>query len=163
MTIIFQLICGENIPEDERIIHRVLKECNLLSRNRQGQTIIFEAINQNKPLELVQSFFTYGLNIALRDNVGRTARTYALKQNKPAYVQLIDQYVLQLVFSGAADEIEDLILRSYDHLLDVTNTQGRSIVDIVTEMGNQKIKNLLNTCKETQVNIYIEIYVYLRV
>lgn len=146
----FQLICGENIPEDERIIHRVLKECNMLSRNRQGQTIIFEAIKHSKSFEFVQSLFTYGLNIALRDNVGRTARTFALKQNKPTYARLIDQHVLQMVISNSAAQIEDLILRSYDHLLDITDANGRPALDIAREMGNREVANLLSMCKVMQ-------------
>lgn len=133
----------------------------MLSRNRQGQTIIFEAIKHSKSLEFVQSLFTYGLNIALRDNVGRTARTFALKQNKPTYARLIDQHVLQMVISNSAAQIEDLILRSYDHLLDITDANGRSALDIAREMGNREVASLLNMCKVTQVNMSIgepEIY-----
>lgn len=146
----FQLICGDNIPQDERIIHRVLKDCNMRSRNRQGQTIIYEAIKHNKSLEFVQSLFNYGLNVALRDNVGRTARSYAFKQNKLDYVRLIDQHVLQMVISGKVEEIEDLILRSYDHLLDITDQHGRSIIDIATEIRNREVINLLNKCNLMQ-------------
>ncbi|XP_060065525.1 uncharacterized protein LOC132545870 [Ylistrum balloti] len=126
----FQVLCGVVKPTDS-IIHRVLEASDLSVRNLYGQTIVYEAITQDYPENLIISLFKYGANLASRDKHGRTAHDYAELIKKPRYCRLIDTCVVEMVKECNVEGVEDLLRHGYDHILDVTDRQtGNSIIDI---------------------------------
>jgi hypothetical protein len=58
----------------------------------------------------------------LSDSKGRTARDLAEKLQKPSFVYAIDEYIIKLIKDKKFNEVEQLILHNYDHLLDITDS-----------------------------------------
>ncbi|CAI9733959.1 Ankyrin repeat [Octopus vulgaris] len=139
----FYLICSPDAPQDHKIIVRVLKDCNLSLRNQHGQTIIYEAIARDKPLELIQTLLHFGLDVSLRDSKGRTARDFAKKLNKDLYVDIIDQHILELIRKGKTEMLQRMILRSYQDILLFRDSEGNSLLDISRSLHIYEICEIL--------------------
>ncbi|GAB1605030.1 uncharacterized protein LOC115220444 [Argonauta hians] len=139
----FYLICSPDAPQDIRIFTRVLKDCKLSCRNQRGETILFEAISHDKPAELIRTLFHYGIDISLRDNKGRTARDFAKKLNKLSYVELIDEHIVELVRVGEKERLQKMILRSYNDILQLSDTQGNSLMDISRSLHHYHVCEIL--------------------
>jgi len=93
----------------------------------------------------------YGAGIAARDCQGRTARDLAVKLGKLNYSKCIDEFIIKLVKDKKFDDIENLILQGYDHLLEVTDSSNRTMVDIAKKFGNRQIYEVVKLSAAIQV------------
>ena len=120
------MICGNPKPRNLRITYRILKDCDLSIRNREGQTIIHQAILRKCPGEFVATLLRYGANIALRDVNGQTARDLAEGLGLIKYVNVIDEFVYNTLRTAdteiSADRLDTWICQGYEHIVDVSET-----------------------------------------
>ena len=147
-----QVLCKE---KDRRppdiVVHKILIASDLSLRNQNGETILFKAISCDYSESLIRALFKYGIDIAARDRKGRTAHDYAAYLKQTKYFGVLDDYVISLVKEGRVDLLEALLLQGYDHILDVTDSRGFNIYQIVKEKGlsgkdnmNQFLKGILS-------------------
>lgn len=149
----FQLVCGNSIPADDRILLRIFRGSDLQARDRDGQTILHKVIEHQKPENTFRILMTYGADIAARDRQGRTARDLALKLNRPEYSTCVDEHIIKLVKDKKFDDIERLILQSYDQLLNVTDSAKRTMVEIAKKYGNRQIYEVIKLSAAIQAYV----------
>lgn len=151
------MICGVTGPRDEKIVHRVLKGADLTARDREGHTILHKIIIHDRPENAAENTLrvamSYGADISSRDCNGRTARDLAKKLQKEHYCKCIDEYVIKLVKDRRFEDIERLILHNYDHLLDITDSGNRTLVDIAKKYGTRQIHEVVKLTAAIQVSV----------
>lgn len=140
--VFFQVLCGLGAPYDEKITQRVLKGSDLTARDNTGQTILHVAVSTKQSESTFKLLLTCGVDIAARDYHGRTARDLAEKLNSPNYVKYIDEHVIKLVKTKEFDQIEKLILHSYDHILDIREAH-RTLSDIAKSASTKNIYDII--------------------
>ncbi|KAK3096982.1 hypothetical protein FSP39_005355 [Pinctada imbricata] len=84
---------------------------------------------------------------------GKTARDIAVKRQKQIYYKCIDEYIIKLVKDRKCAEIEKLILHNYDHILDITDSSGKKLVDIAKRHGNQAIHEVVRLTAAIQAYV----------
>ncbi|XP_075237605.1 uncharacterized protein LOC142333898 [Lycorma delicatula] len=116
-----------------------------VQRDDHGQsTLHFAASRTHGRNGLFQLLVDMDCNIALRDELYRTARDIALQVNLPENVIAIDKYVVYLAANGHTDKLQELLLEGYDHILDATDDQ-QNIVEITAKRGHQTTLSFLQT------------------
>ncbi|XP_062571871.1 uncharacterized protein LOC134233834 [Saccostrea cucullata] len=153
----FQIICGVTAPRDEKIVHRVLKGSDLTARDREGHTILHKIIIHDRPENAAENTLrvamSYGADIAARDCNGRTPRDLAQKLQKEHYCKCIDEYIIKLVKDRRFDDIEKLILHNYNHLLDITDSGNRTLVEIAKKYGTRQIHEVVKLTAAIQAYV----------
>lgn len=153
---LFQIICGVTAPRDEKIVHRVLKGADLTARDREGHTILHKIVLHDRPENAAENTLrvamSYGADLSARDCNGRTPRDLAKKLQKEHYCKCIDEYIIKLVKDRKFEDIERLILHNYDHLLDITDSGNRTLVDIAKKYGTRQIHEVVKLTAAIQVN-----------
>ncbi|XP_035829763.1 uncharacterized protein LOC101849275 [Aplysia californica] len=141
--LVFHLLDSMYRPKETRTVHRILEGADVSVRNSLGQTLLFQAIATEESLETVAILLRKGVNIGARDNLGRTARDFAENLQKPGYIKAIDEQVIQFVKKKDFPQIERLLLEGYDHLTDLKDSHGRSIVDIAKKFSSRQIYEVI--------------------
>ena len=139
-------------PRDEKIIHRIFKGADLTARDTDGHTILHKAIIHDQPESIVRMLLSLGADIAARDCTGKTARDIAVKREKQQYCKCIDEFIIKLVKDRRCADIEKLILHNYDHILDITDSSNKKLVDIAKRHGNQSIHEVVRLTAAIQVS-----------
>lgn len=143
-------------PRDEKIVHRVLKGADLTARDREGHTILHKIVLHDRPENAAENTLrvamSYGADLSARDCNGRTPRDLAKKLQKEHYCKCIDEYIIKLVKDRKFEDIEKLILHNYDHLLDITDSGNRTLVDIAKKYGTRQIHEVVKLTAAIQVN-----------
>lgn len=153
----FQIICGVTAPRDEKIVHRVLKGADLTARDREGHTILHKIVLHDRPENAAENTLrvamSYGADLSARDCNGRTPRDLAKKLQKEHYCKCIDEYIIKLVKDRKFEDIEKLILHNYDHLLDITDSGNRTLVDIAKKYGTRQIHEVVKLTAAIQAYV----------
>ncbi|GFN80508.1 acyl-CoA-binding domain-containing protein 6 [Plakobranchus ocellatus] len=139
----FQLFRSPKRPKDFKIIHRVLKATDMSLKNARGQTLLFQAIETEESLATVSIMLEEGVNIAARDNKGRTARDFALKLGRSRYAKAIDNHVIQLVRGRKFPQMEQMLLDGYDNVKNIMDPMGRSLEDIAKRFSSEQVYELV--------------------
>lgn len=100
-------------------------------RNQNGQTLLFKAIFHDFSSQFVNALFKYGVDVATRDDRGRTARDYAEHLKKTKYFTEIDEHVIDIVKSCDTEKLHKLVLQGYDHILDITDNRGINVMNVL--------------------------------
>lgn len=152
--VFFQLLCGNTVPKDEKVVMRVLQGSDLSARDYDGNTILHTAVIYDASENIFKNLMSLGADIAARDSKGRTPRDVAVKLNKSVYVVAIDEFIVKLVKDKKFNEVEKLILHNYDHLSDITDSSKRTIVDIAKRSSSRQIYEVINLT--TAIHAYIK-------
>lgn len=150
--VFFQMFCGVGAPYDEKIVMRVLRDCDVTARDGLGQTILHTAVITDQSDTILKYLFTCGVNIAARDIKGRTARDLAEKLNKPNYVRLIDEHLIKLVKDKKFEQVEKLILHNYDHVLNVSDG-SKTLVEIAKRSSSRNIHEIVKLTAPIQAYV----------
>lgn len=113
-------------------------------RNQNGETILFKAMLCDYSESFIRTLFKYGVDIAARDRQGRTAHDYAEYLKKTKYFGVLDDYIVSLVKEARVDLLETLLLQGYDHILDITDSRGFNIFQIVGESCKSSKKEVVS-------------------
>ncbi|ESO08937.1 hypothetical protein HELRODRAFT_168858 [Helobdella robusta] len=116
----------------------VVKYADITLRDEIGCTMLHRIVSKNRPqykLEVVRVLLERSINIAARDEDGRTARDYTIMYPEIELAELIrqvlDDYVLELVKLDNVIELEQLVLNDYDHILDIKDsTKKKNALEI---------------------------------
>lgn len=100
---------------------------------------------------LIQLIEESKVNITFRDELYRTARDVSLQASHPDNAREIDRYILGYAARGELEFFESLVLDGYDHIVDVTDKDGNSIIKIAELRGQQEIVDFLSAVKEFEV------------
>lgn len=92
------------------------------------------------------------MSITFRDELYRTARDVSLQASHPDNAREIDRYILGFAARGELDFFENLVLEGYDHIIDITDKDGQSIIKIAEIRGQQHIVDFLSAVKEFEEN-----------
>ncbi|RZF40200.1 hypothetical protein LSTR_LSTR014148 [Laodelphax striatellus] len=107
------------------------------TRDEHGQTMLHfaatRAHGRNGMLQLLQEV---DCNVALRDELYRTARDVAQQVDIQDNVVAIDRYVVSLAAKGETDKLEELLLEGYDHILDAED-ENEKIVEVAAARGQR--------------------------
>ena len=128
----------------------------MAARNTFGATILMEAIMSQQSDDFVRFLFRCGVNVATRARCGRTARNLCEENLVPdgqRYIRLIDEHVLGFVKDCNIERLECLILQSYDHILDITDENGQTALQIARKRGSKQLVRLLQNVLATQVTV----------
>lgn len=55
------------------------------------------------------------------------------------------------MFIGDIDFFENLLLEGYDHIIDIKDNDGNTIIDVCNTRGHNNVANLLESVKEFEV------------
>lgn len=151
--IFFQLICGNTIPKDERVILRIFEGSDLSARDTEGNTILHTAVIYDASENIFKNLMVYGADVSARDCKGKTVRDIAEALNKTSYVTAIDEHIVKLVKDKKFNEIEQLILHNYDHLVDITDSSNKTLVEIAKRSSNRQIYEVIKLTAAIQAYI----------
>lgn len=144
-----QLVCGKYKPEEE-IIYKTLEKSNMLAKDYEGQTLLYEAIRQKAPAPFVQFLLKRGINIAARDKCGQTARDYATspRRRRKKYQRMIDKHVATKITDNDIKYVENLMIQGYDHIMDVVDVEDGGVISLVQ---SKPMAELLERYEKSQV------------
>ncbi|GLG96929.1 Uncharacterized protein GBIM_03799 [Gryllus bimaculatus] len=94
---------------------------------------------------LLQLLLETRLNVGYRDELYRTARDVAAQAANPDNIRDIDRWVLHLAAHGETQRLTELLLEGYDHLVDVEDDDGASIVAVADERKQHETLELLES------------------
>ncbi|XP_059474842.1 uncharacterized protein LOC132196306 [Neocloeon triangulifer] len=116
------------------------------NRDEYGQSMLhFAAVRSHSRNAFAQILKEAGLSVGQRDMVYRTPRDVALEAGLPENARDIDEWVLHLAMEGDTTRLEELLLDGYDHILDIANSRGVGIIDLVTHANVQESAAFLNS------------------
>lgn len=145
------MLCGHTAPKDEKIVLRVFEGSDLSARDTDGNTILHIAILHNASESIFKNLMSLGADIAARDSKGRTPRDLASGLRKPTYISAIDEFVIKLVKDKKFAEMEQLILKGYDRLNDITDSANRPLIDIAKRCSTRQIFEVIKLTAAIQV------------
>ncbi|XP_039956579.1 uncharacterized protein LOC120772186 isoform X8 [Bactrocera tryoni] len=131
-----------NADEDEET------QANVDDRDEHGQSMLhFACARSHRRGALMHLIEESNVDITYRDELYRTARDVSLQANQPANAKDIDRYVLSLAVIGDVKPFEILAVEGYDHIVDITDDNELSIVDIAVERGHEELANFLRNLR----------------
>ncbi|XP_017054381.1 uncharacterized protein LOC108096937 isoform X3 [Drosophila ficusphila] len=117
-------------------------------RDEHGQSMLhFACARSHRRGALYTLIEESGIDITYRDELYRTARDVSLQANQPNNAAEIDRYVLAQAVIGDVEPFEQLALQGYDHILDVEDENGQSIVDVVQSRQNEALSEFLSNLR----------------
>nr|XP_045618568.1 serine/threonine-protein phosphatase 6 regulatory ankyrin repeat subunit B-like [Procambarus clarkii] len=117
------------------------------TRDKNGQSVLhFAASKPHGRSAFYRLVADCGCSIADRDDQYRTPRDVAQALNLNENVKAIDKWVINLAAQGKLEELKKLMLDGYDHLLDVEDEQGNSILEVAEEHGQRATVQFLRSC-----------------
>ncbi|XP_046994004.1 uncharacterized protein LOC124606083 [Schistocerca americana] len=124
-------------------------ENSAIDRDEHGQSMLhFAAARAHGRNGLFQLLQETGLNAGYRDELYRTARDVAIQANIPDNIHDIDKWVLHLAANGERQKLMELLLEGYDHILDVENDDGLSIIEVVAESEQPETLQFLQSISD---------------
>ncbi|XP_050325578.1 uncharacterized protein LOC126756511 isoform X8 [Bactrocera neohumeralis] len=131
-----------NADEDEET------QANVDDRDEHGQSMLhFACARSHRRGALMHLIEESNVDITYRDELYRTARDVSLQANQPANAKDIDRYVLSLAVIGDVKPFEILAVEGYDHIVDISDDNELSIVDIAVERGHEELANFLRNLR----------------
>ncbi|XP_049308902.1 extracellular matrix-binding protein ebh isoform X10 [Bactrocera dorsalis] len=131
-----------NADEDEET------QANVDDRDEHGQSMLhFACARSHRRGALMHLIEESNVDITYRDELYRTARDVSLQANQPSNAKDIDRYVLSLAVIGDVKPFEILAVEGYDHIVDITDDNELSIVDIAVERGHEELANFLRNLR----------------
>ncbi|EDW02615.1 uncharacterized protein LOC6559725 isoform X7 [Drosophila grimshawi] len=131
---------------------------HLEERDEHGQSMLhFACARSHRRGALYTLIEESRIDITYRDELYRTARDVALQANQPTNATEIDRYVFAQVVLGDVEPLEQLALQGYDHILDVEDESGKSVIDVATERQHEALVAFLNslrTLEETREELH---------
>ncbi|XP_044314543.1 uncharacterized protein LOC108042676 isoform X2 [Drosophila rhopaloa] len=117
-------------------------------RDEHGQSMLhFACARSHRRGALYTLIEESGIDVTYRDELYRTARDVSLQANQPNNAAEIDRYVLAQAVIGDVEPFEQLALQGYDHILDVEDESGQSIIDVVQSRQNETLSQFLNNLR----------------
>ncbi|XP_049778415.1 inversin-A [Schistocerca cancellata] len=124
-------------------------ENSAIDRDEHGQSMLhFAAARAHGRNGLFQLLQETGLNAGYRDELYRTARDVAIQANIPDNIHDIDKWVLHLAANGEREKLMELLLEGYDHILDVENDDGLSIIEVVAQSEQPETLQFLQSISD---------------
>ncbi|XP_032585947.1 serine/threonine-protein phosphatase 6 regulatory ankyrin repeat subunit B isoform X1 [Drosophila mojavensis] len=121
---------------------------HLEERDEHGQSMLhFACARSHRRGALYTLIEESRIDITYRDELYRTARDVALQANQPNNATEIDRYVLAQAVLGEVEPFEQLALQGYDHILDVEDENGKSILDVATEHQHEALFTFLSNLR----------------
>ncbi|KMY95883.1 uncharacterized protein LOC6735763 isoform X1 [Drosophila simulans] len=113
-------------------------------RDEHGQSMLhFACARSHRRGALYTLIEESGIDITYRDELYRTARDVSLQANQPNNAAEIDRYVMAQAVIGDVEPFEQLALQGYDHILDIEDENGQSIIDVVQSRQNAALGEFL--------------------
>ncbi|XP_011178051.1 uncharacterized protein LOC105209401 isoform X6 [Zeugodacus cucurbitae] len=123
-------------------------QANVDDRDEHGQSMLhFACARSHRRGALMHLIEESNIDITYRDELYRTARDVSLQANQPSNAKDIDRYVLSLAVIGDVKPFEILAVEGYDHIVDITDDNELSIVDIAAERGHDELANFLRNLR----------------
>nr|XP_016930663.1 uncharacterized protein LOC108010299 isoform X1 [Drosophila suzukii] len=117
-------------------------------RDEHGQSMLhFACARSHRRGALYTLIEESGIDITYRDELYRTARDVSLQANQPNNAAEIDRYVLAQAVIGNVEPFEQLALQGYDHILDIEDENGQSIIDVVQTRQNEALGEFLTNLR----------------
>ncbi|XP_064543759.1 poly [ADP-ribose] polymerase tankyrase-2 isoform X1 [Drosophila montana] len=121
---------------------------HLEERDEHGQSMLhFACARSHRRGALYTLIEESRIDVSYRDELYRTARDVALQANQPNNAAEIDRYVLAQAVLGDVEPFDQLALQGYDHILDVEDENGKSIMDVAAERRNEALVAFLNSLR----------------
>ncbi|KAH8253993.1 hypothetical protein KR032_007931, partial [Drosophila birchii] len=121
---------------------------HLEERDEHGQSMLhFACARSHRRGALYTLIEESGIDITYRDELYRTARDVSLQANQPNNAAEIDRYILAQAVIGDVEPFEQLALQGYDHILDVEDESGQSIIDVVQSRQNDALSEFLSNLR----------------
>ncbi|XP_069964079.1 uncharacterized protein [Bactrocera oleae] len=131
-----------NADEDEETL------ANVDDRDEHGQSMLhFACARSHRRGALMHLIEESNIDITYRDELYRTARDVSLQANQPSNAKDIDRYVLSLAVIGDVKPFEMLAAEGYDHIVDITDDNELSIVEIAVEREHEELANFLRNLR----------------
>ncbi|XP_052840833.1 uncharacterized protein LOC128255334 [Drosophila gunungcola] len=113
-------------------------------RDEHGQSMLhFACARSHRRGALYTLIEESGIDVTYRDELYRTARDVSLQANQPNNAAEIDRYILAQAVIGDVEPFQQLALQGYDHILDVEDESGQSIIDVVQSRQNEALSEFL--------------------
>lgn len=93
-----------------------------------------------------------GTSITYRDELYRTARDVSLQATQQDNAREIDRYVMGLAARGDLETLSNMLLDGYDHVVDVTGTDGMTIVQVASTRGHMEVVRFLEGIRQFEVS-----------
>lgn len=123
-------------------------------RDEHGQSILhFACARSHGKNALLQLIEESDSSITYRDELYRTARDVSLQANQPENAKEIDRYVMGLAARGDIDALSTLAIEGYDHILDVTDSEGTTIEQVAQARGHTKIVEFMAEIRDFEVRL----------
>ncbi|XP_065719834.2 serine/threonine-protein phosphatase 6 regulatory ankyrin repeat subunit A isoform X5 [Drosophila suzukii] len=117
-------------------------------RDEHGQSMLhFACARSHRRGALYTLIEESGIDITYRDELYRTARDVSLQANQPNNAAEIDRYVLAQAVIGNVEPFEQLALQGYDHILDIEDENGQSIIDVVQSRQHEALGEFLTNLR----------------
>ncbi|KAH8308888.1 hypothetical protein KR059_002762, partial [Drosophila kikkawai] len=121
---------------------------HLEERDEHGQSMLhFACARSHRRGALYTLIEESGIDITYRDELYRTARDVSLQANQPNNAAEIDRFILAQAVIGDVEPFEQLALQGYDHILDVEDESGQSIIDVVQSRQNDALSEFLGNLR----------------
>ncbi|XP_055708447.1 uncharacterized protein LOC129804834 isoform X1 [Phlebotomus papatasi] len=118
----------------------------VFDRDEHGQSMLHFACarshGRNALFHLIEES---GVVITYRDELYRTARDVALQASQVANAKELDRYVIALAARGDIDTFQAMLLDGYDHILDLKDSDGNSIINVAQARGHHELAKFLDT------------------
>lgn len=144
-------------------------------RDEHGQSMLhFAAARQHGKGALMNLIEETRTNVTYRDEIFRTARDVSLQASQPENSKEIDRYVLSLAakglymqrtkwrhefgfivikqLPGEYETFVAMLLDGYDHIIDIVDADGSSIVKVAKSRGHFELAAFLENAQEFEVN-----------
>ncbi|KAH8407430.1 hypothetical protein KR222_000860, partial [Zaprionus bogoriensis] len=117
-------------------------------RDEHGQSMLhFACARSHRRGALYTLIEESRIDVTYRDELYRTARDVALQANQPNNAAEIDRFVLAQAVLGDVSPFEQLALQGYDHILDIEDESGKSILDVASERQSDALVSFLNNLR----------------
>ncbi|KAH8307053.1 hypothetical protein KR044_004237 [Drosophila immigrans] len=117
-------------------------------RDEHGQSMLhFACARSHRRGALYTLIEESRIDITYRDELYRTARDVALQANQPNNAAEIDRFLLAQAVVGDVESFEQLALQGYDHILDIEDESGKTILDVAGERQNEALISFLNNLR----------------
>lgn len=118
-------------------------------QDEHGQSLLhFASARSHARNGLIQLIEESKVSVTFRDELYRTARDVSLQASHPDNAREIDRYILGYAARGELDFFENLVSDGYDHIVDINDKDGNSIIKIAELRGQQHIVDYLSSVKE---------------
>uniref|UniRef100_A0A1A9WYG8 Arginine kinase n=1 Tax=Glossina brevipalpis TaxID=37001 RepID=A0A1A9WYG8_9MUSC len=120
-------------------------------RDEHGQSRLhFACARSNRKGALINLIEESSVDISYRDELYRTARDVSLQANQLGNAKEIDRYVFSLAVVGDVKPFEYLAISGYDHIIDISDDNDASIIDVAEQRGNTEVATFLRALRSME-------------